>query len=203
MTHPKPATVLAQLGHYVDPATGGLAPPIQPSTTFARDEGYALINPALTYGRDDNPGYPQVEAVLCALEAGAEALVFPSGMAAIAALFRTLKRGEGIAVQRPIYYGTLAWLAQVLRAPRDRVPPFRRWPIRPASSARCRLRSRRSCGSRRPPTRCWTWSTSPAPPRSRMPPARSSRSTAPRRPRSSPGRSRSAPIWSCTRRPSI
>ena len=112
MTQPKPATVLAQLGHYVDPATGGLAPPIQPSTTFARDEGYALINPAHTYGRDDNPAYHQVEAVLCALEAGAEALVFPSGMAAIAALFRTLKRGEAVAVQRPIYYGTLAWLAK-------------------------------------------------------------------------------------------
>ena len=113
MTQPKPATVLAQLGHYLDPASGGLAPPIQPSTTFARDEGYALINPAHTYGRDDNPGYLQVEAVLCALEAGAEALVFPSGMAAIAALFRTLRRGEAVAVQRPIYYGTLAWLAKL------------------------------------------------------------------------------------------
>jgi cystathionine gamma-synthase len=111
VTHPKPATLLAQVGQYLDPATGGLVPPIQPSTTFARDESYALINPAHTYGRDDVPAYPQVEAVLCALEAGADALVFPSGMAAIAALFRTLRRGEAIAVQRPIYYGTLAWLA--------------------------------------------------------------------------------------------
>ncbi|MGH6901003.1 MAG: trans-sulfuration enzyme family protein, partial [Geminicoccaceae bacterium] len=106
----EPATLTAQLGHYVDPATGGLVPPIQPSTTFARDPSYALINPAHGYGRDDNPGYPQVEAVLCALEAGAEALVFPSGMAAIAALFRTLRRGDAVVVQRPIYYGTLAWL---------------------------------------------------------------------------------------------
>ena len=112
MTHRKPATVLAQLGHYIDPATGGLVPPVQPSTTFARDEAYALLNPAHTYGRDDSPGYPQVEAVLCALEGGADALVFPSGMAAIAALFRTLRRGEAIVVQRPIYYGTLAWLAR-------------------------------------------------------------------------------------------
>jgi cystathionine gamma-synthase len=112
VTHRKPATVLAQLGHYVDPATGGLVPPVQPSTTFARDEAYALLNPAHTYGRDDSPGYPQVEAVLCALEGGADALVFPSGMAAIAALFRTLRRGEAIVVQRPIYYGTLAWLAR-------------------------------------------------------------------------------------------
>jgi cystathionine gamma-synthase len=112
MTDPNPATFLAQLGHYVDPATGGLVPPVQPSTTFARDRGYALINPAHTYGRDDNPGYLRVEAVMCALEAGAEALVFPSGMAAIAALFRTLGRGEAVVVQRPIYYGTLAWLAK-------------------------------------------------------------------------------------------
>ncbi len=112
MTQSKPATLLAQLGHHVDQATGGLAPAIQPSTTFARDGSYALINPAYSYGRDDNPGYAQVEAVLCALEGGAAALVFPSGMAAIAALFRTLKRREAIVVQRPIYYGTLDWLAK-------------------------------------------------------------------------------------------
>jgi cystathionine gamma-synthase len=112
MTHPKPATLSAQLGHYADPATGGLVPPIQPSTTFARAPDYALIDPAYTYGRDDNPGYPQVEAVVCALEGGADALVLPSGMAAIAALFRTLRRGDAVAVQRPIYYGTLAWLSK-------------------------------------------------------------------------------------------
>jgi cystathionine gamma-synthase len=111
VTHPKPATVLAQLGHYIDPVTGGLVPPIQPSTTFGRTPDYALINPAHTYGRADLAGYPQLEAVLCALEGGAEALVFPSGMAAIAALFRTLRRGEAVVVQRPIYYGTVAWLA--------------------------------------------------------------------------------------------
>ena len=103
--------MLAQLGHYIDPATGGLVPPIQPSTTFARTPDYALINPAHSYGRADVTGYPQVEGVLCALEGGAEALVFPSGMAAIAALFRTLRRGEAVVAQRPIYYGTLAWLA--------------------------------------------------------------------------------------------
>jgi cystathionine gamma-synthase len=112
VTHPKRATLVAQLGHYLDPATGGLVPPIQPSTTFARYPGYALVNPAHSYGRDDNPGYPRVEAVVCALEEGAEALAFPSGMAAIAALFRTLRRGDAVVVQRPIYYGALAWLAK-------------------------------------------------------------------------------------------
>jgi cystathionine gamma-synthase len=109
---PKPATLAAQALHYADPATGGLVPPVQPSTTFARTPDYALIDPANTYGRDDNPGYRQVEAVVCALEGGADALVLPSGMAAIAALFRTLRRGDAALVQRPIYYGTLAWLAK-------------------------------------------------------------------------------------------
>jgi cystathionine gamma-synthase len=106
----KPATLAAQALHYVDPATGGVVPPVQPSTTFARDAEYAPVDPAYSYGRDDNPGYLQVEAVLCALEHGADALVFPSGMAAIAALFRTLKRGDAIVAQRPIYFGASAWL---------------------------------------------------------------------------------------------
>ena len=125
VTHRKPATVLAQLGHYIDPATGGLVPPVQPSTTFARDEAYALLNPAHTYGRDDSPGYPQVEAVLCALEGGADALVFPSGMAAIAALFRhaPARRGNRRAAPDLLRHARLA--RQVLRAPGDRTPPFR------------------------------------------------------------------------------
>jgi cystathionine gamma-synthase len=108
--HLKPATVLAQLSHYLDPATGGLVPPIQPSTTFARDESYALINPAHEYGRDQNPGYRQLEALLATLERGAEALVFPSGMAAIAALFRTVPPGGAVAVQDSLYFGTMLWL---------------------------------------------------------------------------------------------
>jgi cystathionine gamma-synthase len=107
---PNPATVLAQLDHYVDPATGGLAPPIQPSTTFGRDEGYALVNPAHAYGRDQNPAYRQLEALLCALEGGADALVLPSGMAAIAALFHTVPSGAAVAVQDSLYFGTMAWL---------------------------------------------------------------------------------------------
>jgi cystathionine gamma-synthase len=110
MTRLRPATLAAQLGHYLDPASGGVVPPWQPSTTFARDPGYNPLRQGQVYGRDDAPGYRDLERVLCALEGGAEALVFPSGMAAIAALFGTLERGEAVVVQRPIYYGTLAWL---------------------------------------------------------------------------------------------
>ena len=110
MTRLRPATLAAQLGHYLDPASGGVVPPWQPSTTFARGPDYALLRDGREYGRDNAPGYGELERVLCALEGGAEALVFPSGMAAIVALFATLARGEAVVVQRPIYYGTLAWL---------------------------------------------------------------------------------------------
>jgi cystathionine beta-lyase/cystathionine gamma-synthase len=40
-----------------------------------------------------------------------EALLFPSGMAAIAALFRTLPNGGSIVVQSGIYWGTTKWLS--------------------------------------------------------------------------------------------
>ena len=36
------ATIAAQAGGYIDAASGGVVPPIQPSTTFARDRNYAL-----------------------------------------------------------------------------------------------------------------------------------------------------------------
>ena len=48
------ATRLAQGGHFVDGATGAIVPPIQSSTTFARDESYALPS-EFSYARADNP----------------------------------------------------------------------------------------------------------------------------------------------------
>uniref|UniRef100_UPI0030DAEF3A trans-sulfuration enzyme family protein n=1 Tax=uncultured Hoeflea sp. TaxID=538666 RepID=UPI0030DAEF3A len=50
------------------------------------------------------------EDVLARLEGAEEALLFPSGMAAIAALFRTLPNGATIVVQSGIYWGTTKWL---------------------------------------------------------------------------------------------
>jgi cystathionine gamma-synthase len=108
----RPATIAAQLGHYLDRESGGVVPPWQPSTTFARDPGYNPLRQGQVYGRDDAPGYRDLERVLCGLEGGGEALVFPSGMAAIAALFGTVGHGEAVVVQRPIYFGTLVWLRQ-------------------------------------------------------------------------------------------
>ncbi len=104
------ATRAAHAGGYVDPVTGGPVPPIQPSTTFTRDDEYALTDPDHIYGRDDSGLYRLAESILADLEDGADALVLPSGMAAVAALARIVPVGGALALQAGIYYGTTVWL---------------------------------------------------------------------------------------------
>ena len=50
----KPDTLLAQAGHFVDEATGGIVPPIHLSTTYARDADYELVGEYI-YSRYQNP----------------------------------------------------------------------------------------------------------------------------------------------------
>ena len=95
MTGPRPETVLAQAAGFEDPATGGVIPPLQPSTTFLRDPDNAYRR-GFDYARDRNPTYAPAEAVLAALEGGAEALLFSSGMAAATAVFQALRPGDHV-----------------------------------------------------------------------------------------------------------
>jgi len=106
----KPSTIAAQAGGVIDWPSGGVVPPVQPSTTFVRDEDYALVNPDNIYSRDNSDIVRITEDVLARLEGAEEALLFPSGMAAIAALFRTLPNGATVVVQSGIYWGTTKWL---------------------------------------------------------------------------------------------
>jgi len=106
----KPSTIAAQAGGVIDWPSGGVVPPMQPSTTFVRDEDYKLVNPDNIYSRDNSDIVRITENVLARLEGAEEALLFPSGMAAIAALFRTLPNGATVVVQSGIYWGTTKWL---------------------------------------------------------------------------------------------
>jgi len=106
----KASTIAAQAGGVIDMPSGGVVPPVQPSTTFVRDEDYALVNPDNIYSRDNSDIVRIAENVLARLENAEEALLFPSGMAAIAALFRTLPNGATVVVQSGIYWGTTKWL---------------------------------------------------------------------------------------------
>ena len=48
------ATIAAHAAGAVDQQSAGVVPPIQPATTFMRDENYALIRPDNIYSRDDS-----------------------------------------------------------------------------------------------------------------------------------------------------
>ena len=103
-------TSIAQGMHFVDAATGAVVPPLQPSTTFARDEGYALIAEQHSYARDENPTYDCAERMLATLEEGEDALLFSSGMAAAAAVVQALAPGDHIVAPKVMYWGLRDWL---------------------------------------------------------------------------------------------
>ncbi|MEM6665223.1 MAG: PLP-dependent aspartate aminotransferase family protein [Pseudomonadota bacterium] len=111
-TSPSTETVIAQAGHAVDPATGAVVPPLQPSSTFARDDTGALIGDHL-YSRYSNPTGDQAEALIAALEGGVSSRLFSSGLAAIAAVFDTVETGAHVAIPRIMYFGAQSWIKRL------------------------------------------------------------------------------------------
>jgi cystathionine gamma-synthase len=109
MTHWKPATVAAQAAGAQDHETGGVVPGISVASTYGRGTDYAPLRPGNIYGRDENETIRQAEAVIRALEGAAATRLFPSGMAAIAAAFRTVPGGGRVVMQSGIYWGTVKW----------------------------------------------------------------------------------------------
>jgi hypothetical protein len=103
-----PATIAAQAAGAMDAATGGVVPGISLATTYLRDEDYGLMRPGNVYGRDHNETVRQAEEVIRQLEGAAASLLFPSGMAAVAAVFRALPSGA----RTGIYWGTLKWVRE-------------------------------------------------------------------------------------------
>ena len=113
MTGPRRSldTLLAQGGHFIDPGTGAVVPPIHPSTTYARDGRYELIG--YGYSRSGNPTCEQVEAVLAELEGAEDALVFASGLAGVTTFFDTVRTGERVVAPRVMYHGAADWLRRL------------------------------------------------------------------------------------------
>lgn len=101
---------IAQGMHYIDPQTGGVVPPIQPSTTFARDRDYDLVSAGHSYARDENPVFDAAENMLAELEGADDALLFSSGMAAAMAVFQALAPGDRIVAPAVMYWGLRGWL---------------------------------------------------------------------------------------------
>jgi len=106
-----PATLAARALGWIEPAARGLVPPIHLATTFERDKEQKLPG-GRAYIRDQAPAYDQPEALLAALEGGAAAMLFSSGMAAGTAPFQALKPGDHVVAPREIYWGMREWLLE-------------------------------------------------------------------------------------------
>jgi cystathionine gamma-synthase len=107
---PHPATLAAQGLGWTDPATGAVILPLHTATTFERDPDNQYRR-GRSYGRADNPGYDQPQALITALEGGAATLLFASGMAAATAVFDSLPVGAHVVAPRVMYWALRRWLA--------------------------------------------------------------------------------------------
>jgi cystathionine gamma-synthase len=105
----KPATIAAQSLGWIDEATRAVSPPLHMSSTFIRDADNQYRS-GRDYIRADNPAFDQPEAVLAALEGGAGAMLYASGMAAATSVFLSLKPGDHIVAPKVMYWGLRNWL---------------------------------------------------------------------------------------------
>ena len=107
-----PESLVAQACHYVDEVTGGISPPLQLSSTYARDADYNHIG-RYSYARADNPSWEVLEKVCAVLDGGADAKCFSSGMAAVCAFFETVNSGEHVVAPQIMYHGSQDWLRRI------------------------------------------------------------------------------------------
>ena len=105
-------TLAVRAGHAVDPSTGAVTPPIHLSTTFERERDGSYRQGYL-YARTSNPGRQSLETALAALEGGAAAIAFSSGMAATHAVFQALAPGDHVLLPEDAYYSTLRLAREV------------------------------------------------------------------------------------------
>ncbi len=110
-------SIAARALGWVDGPTGALVPPVHLATSFAQSPDGGMNAAGLLYARAASPALVQLEATLAALEGGAAALAFGSGMAALTATLSALPVGARLVVQQDVYWPLRHWLQD--RAPRQ------------------------------------------------------------------------------------
>src|SRR5512137_3181892 len=107
------ATRAIHIGQEPDPETGAVAVPIYPTSTYVQQE--LGKNKGYEYARVSNPTRTRLETNLAALEGGASAHVFASGMAAVTAVTQCfLKQGDHVICGHNVYGGVPRLFDQVL-----------------------------------------------------------------------------------------
>lgn len=104
MTTHRPCTLAVHAGNHADPATGAVAPPIHLATTFRHGPAGERIA-GYEYQREGNPTNDRLREALVALEGGAAALTFASGMAAMTTLLESLPAGSRVLFPDDCYSG--------------------------------------------------------------------------------------------------
>jgi len=102
-------SLAAQAMGWIDPVTKAVVPPIHMASTYQRDEDNGYSSGRI-YARSDNPTFDQAEATLSALEGGAKALVFSSGMSAATTCFLALAPGDHVVAPKVMYWSLRNWL---------------------------------------------------------------------------------------------
>lgn len=109
------ATRAIHAGYRPDSATGAVNAPIYASSTFAQD-GVGGLRSGYEYARTGNPTRTALERSLAAVEDGAFARAFSSGMAASdCALRAVLRPGDHIVIPDDAYGGTFRLIDKVFR----------------------------------------------------------------------------------------
>jgi cystathionine gamma-synthase len=107
-------TLAIHAGQEPDPVTGAVVPPIYQTSTYKQD-GIGGTRGGYEYSRTANPTRTALETCLAALEHGARAFAFASGMAAEDCLVRTLCRpGDLVLLPGDAYGGTFRLFDKVL-----------------------------------------------------------------------------------------
>src|ERR1700722_4916402 len=107
------ATKAIHAGYRPDPATGAVNAPIYASSTFAQD-GVGGLRGGFEYARTANPTRAALEAALAAVEDGAFARAFSSGMAATDCALRAMLRpGDHLVIPDDAYGGTFRLIDKV------------------------------------------------------------------------------------------
>jgi len=108
------ASLAVHAGQEFDPTTGAVIPPVHFSTTYAQD-GIGGLRQGYEYGRSANPTRTALQTQLAAIEGGAHAFSFASGLAAEDTLLRAvLSPGDEVLLGNDVYGGTYRLLARVL-----------------------------------------------------------------------------------------
>jgi cystathionine gamma-synthase len=105
----RPESISAQALGWIDERTRAITPPIHVSSTYLRDADNQYRS-GRVYARADNPAFDQAEAVISALEGGAQTLLFASGMAAATAVFQALAPGDHVLAPKVMYWSLRNWL---------------------------------------------------------------------------------------------